>query len=227
LIDIYLITNLINGKQYVGKTQKGYLNRFNQHCLAYTHGCRNYISCAINKYGKDNFKIELITQVEDDTWEYWESYYIKKYKTHYSQGGYNITWGGDSNPMDIPCVIQKHKDACNTSEARKRYSEQAKQYNRSEKRKQVQKVFNEKYLTDPDWIYWNTRGLRAYNESRKIRVGMIENDQIIKEFDSLSDACSYLGVTNRSATAHIKRYADKINKNGKRAKFLGYSWTLL
>ena len=71
-------------------------------------------------------------------------------------------------------------------------------------------------------------GFRRYNESRKIKVGMIdESNEIIKKFDSLSDACNYLGVKDKSNTAHIKRYADKINKNGKRAKFLGYSWTLL
>ena len=55
MIDIYLITNKINGKQYVGKTQKGYKVRFKQHCNAYNHGYRNYISCAIHKYGADNF----------------------------------------------------------------------------------------------------------------------------------------------------------------------------
>lgn len=227
MVDIYIITNKINGKQYVGKTQKGYLYRFRQHCLAYSHGCRNYISCAIHKYGEDNFKVELIKQVDDDTWEFWEKYYINLYKTHYSCGGYNITYGGDSNPMDIQDVRIRHKQLCNTPEAVKRYSEQAKAYNHSEKRKEVQKAYNEKYLSDPDFVYYITRGLRAYNESRKIRVGMIEDDKIIKEFDSLSDACRFLGVTDKSATAHIKRYADKFNKNGKRAKYLGYSWTLL
>ena len=30
--DIYLITNLINGKQYVGQTTKGYLKRWRDHC---------------------------------------------------------------------------------------------------------------------------------------------------------------------------------------------------
>ena len=227
MVDIYLITNAVNGKQYVGKTQKGYQHRFRQHCSAYAHGCRNYISCAINKHGKENFTVKLIKQVDDDTWEYWEKYYIKYYHTHYTEGGYNITWGGDSNPMGIPEIRDKHRAKCNTPEARKRYSEQAKQYNHSEKRKEMQKIYNDKCLKDKDFVYYLTRGLREYCNSRKIRVGMIENDRIIKKFGSLSEACRYLGVTNKSYTAGIKRYADKFNKNGKRAKFLGYSWTLL
>ena len=31
-VDIYLITDLINNKQYVGQTNKGYKYRFKQHC---------------------------------------------------------------------------------------------------------------------------------------------------------------------------------------------------
>lgn len=221
MIDIYLITNILNGKQYVGKTQKGYLYRFNQHCLAYDHGCRNYISCAIHKYGRDNFKVELITQVNDDTWEYWENYYIKEYKTHYSQGGYNITWGGDSNPMDIPRVKQKHLEKCQSQEFREKQRQLSIGKLHSDKTKEL---CRQQTLKNLDVC---VSGFRAYNESRKIRVGMIENDVIVKTFDSLSDACRYLGCTDKSYTNGIKRYADKINKNGKRAKFLGYSWTLL
>ena len=227
---IYKITNKINNHFYIGQSVD-IKARFRGHIYSAFHledkDHNSPIHLAIAKYGKDNFKVELITQVEDDTWEYWEQFYIKQYKTHYSQGGYNITWGGDSNPMDIPDVVKKHKEMCNTPEAKKRYSEQAKKYNHSEKRKEVQKIFNERYKNDPEYLYKVTAGFRRYNESRKIRVGMIENDVIIKEFDSLSDACKYLGITDKSVTAHINRYADKFNKNGKRSKFLGYSWTRL
>jgi len=33
MTDIYLITNLINGKQYVGQTRNGYIDRFHRHLL--------------------------------------------------------------------------------------------------------------------------------------------------------------------------------------------------
>ena len=67
MVDIYLITNKVNNKQYVGKTQKGYLNRFKEHINAYSHGERQYLHCAMNKYGSENFKVELLAQVEDDS----------------------------------------------------------------------------------------------------------------------------------------------------------------
>lgn len=112
MIDIYLITNKINGKVYVGKTQIGYKKRFGQHCRAYNYGNRTYISCAIHKYGKENFELKLLAQVEDDSWEFWEKFYIQKYKSLYTQNGYNITEGGDSNPMDSEESIQKHNKIC-------------------------------------------------------------------------------------------------------------------
>ena len=221
MIDIYLITNKINGKQYVGKTQKGYKVRFKQHCNAYNHGYRNYISCAIHKYGADNFTTELITQVADDTWEYWENYYIKYFKTHYTQGGYNVTWGGDSNPMDIPTVKEKHKQACNTPEFKEKQRKHSLNEHHTEQTKQL---CRENTLNNLDVCIAR---FRQDNESKKIRIGMIVDNKIVKEFDSASDACEYCGRPRKEAGNLIKKGVDKFKKNGERAKFYGYSWTLL
>lgn len=221
MIDIYLITNKINGKRYIGKTKKSYQERFKEHCLSYNHGCRTYIACAIHKYGKDNFSIQLIDKVKDDTWKYWENYYIKKYNSHYTQGGYNITWGGDSNPMDIPLVREKHLEKCQSQEFIEKQRKKSLGKLHSDKTKEL---CRQRTLANLDVCI---AGFKKYNESRKTKVGMIENDVIIKEFDSLSAACAYLGCNRKSYTSCIKRTADKFNKNGERAKFLGYSWTLL
>lgn len=222
MVDIYLITNLINDKKYVGKTTRGYKLRFEEHCKFPSSAIGN----AINKYGRENFKLDLIAKVADEDWKYWETFYIHKYKSHFTEYGYNITWGGDCNPMDVPEIVEKQKAACNTEEAKKRYSEMAKKWNNSEKRKQVQKKFNEKYFKDPDYIYRCTRGFREYNESRRVRVGIIENEQVVVEFESLSDACEFTGRPTKEA-GNILKVADKYNKNGTRKKMFGYSWTKL
>lgn len=218
MIDIYLITNQINGKQYVGKTQKGYKYRFHQHCLAYEHGVRNYISCAIHKYGKDNFHVELIKQVEDDTWEYWENYYIRQYHTHYTEGGYNITWGGDSNPMDVPAVRLKHDLKCKSESFRELQHELSIGKKHTEETK---KLCQQNTLNNLEVC---TRGFRKYNDSKKVAVGMLQDDKIVKIFESASAACAYFDKPTKEA-GHLLFVCDKFNKNGKRARFFGYSWT--
>ena len=65
MVNIYLITNLINNKQYVGKTVYSLTHRFQGHCTNGTNkNC--YLHQAIQKYGKENFKIELLEEVTDD-----------------------------------------------------------------------------------------------------------------------------------------------------------------
>ena len=220
--EIYVITNTINGKQYVGQTSVGYEKRFNRHCISYKYGVRTLICCAIEEFGRENFTVSLVREVPDKDADFWEMFYIHCYKTHISKGGYNITYGGKSNPMDIEYARNKHNDACHSdSFIEKQRTKGFKQITSDEKRQKCR----EATLNNLDVCL---AGFRAYNESRKIKVGMLDdNENIIMIFDSLSDACRYLGADNKSYTSAIKRYADKYNKNGKRSKFLGYSWTLL
>ena len=226
MIDIYLVTNKVNGKQYVGKTQVGYMNRFKQHCRSYENGERHYLACAIHKYGPDNFSVELLAQVSDDSWEFWEQYYIAQLHTHYTEGGYNVTRGGDYNPMDDPSVVAKHDSICKSEYFRN--LQRALQTGRKHS-EETKELCRRKTLSNLDVCM---QGCQKYNDSRKTRVGMISDNKIIKVFESLSDAAHYVSDNcdkykyNTGNTSQIKYYADKFNKNGKRAKFLGYSWTL-
>ena len=93
---IYKVTNLINGKVYVGKTKHNLMVRKNNH-LAYTR-YNYYKSCfhdAIHKYGEDNFKWEIIDSVMfAESLNELEKYYIKKFNSRVPNG-YNMTDGGD------------------------------------------------------------------------------------------------------------------------------------
>ena len=90
---IYLITNLVNGKQYVGQTIRTIEDRWGNH-LCKNSGC-TAMRRAIEKYGKESFEIHEIdsakTQSELDSKE---RFWIRELNT-LSPNGYNLTSGGD------------------------------------------------------------------------------------------------------------------------------------
>ena len=227
--DIYLITNLITGKQYVGQTIKGYLNRFDKHCFyaknPIKRKCPQLIDRVIATYGIENFKVELLETVDIKLKDEKEKYYIKLYNT--LESGYNLTPGGDYNPMNDPDIRKRHKELMTS----KKMIDKIK--------KSVNEAYTPKlkaWFSDHSkaiWEFWTeeqklncVRGFIAYNESKKQKVIMLDSDEnIIKKFDSLSDACRYFNVPISNA-GNIKRYCDKYNKSGKRSTYLGYKWTL-
>ena len=57
---IYKCTNLINGKIYIGQTIKGLKRRKALHEITADKNRGFYFHNAIRKYGKENFKLEII-----------------------------------------------------------------------------------------------------------------------------------------------------------------------
>lgn len=85
---VYLITNKINGKKYVGQSIDIY-RRWYQHEREYHN---TLINLAIKKYGISNFEFEIIEIVEDrskliDSEQHWISYYNTLSTNH---RGYNV-----------------------------------------------------------------------------------------------------------------------------------------
>lgn len=87
---IYVITNKINGKQYVGQTSRDIDTRFHEHC-AETRG-NSKLHSAIQKYGWQNFKVEQLEEVSLSDLDEREKYWISKLDT--KENGYNILIGG-------------------------------------------------------------------------------------------------------------------------------------
>lgn len=94
---IYAVTNLINGKKYVGRTSNPEA-RFARHKLDARNGSDLVFHMAIRKYGEDSFEMEIIDKCEsvEEAIEL-EKKFISELKTHIheSSGGYNMTSGGD------------------------------------------------------------------------------------------------------------------------------------
>lgn len=66
MFNIYLITNKINGKEYVGMPGQGYMNRFKDHiaCSRNADKYKTVLYNAIRKYGEENFSVKLLEQVD-------------------------------------------------------------------------------------------------------------------------------------------------------------------
>ena len=110
---IYKITNTINGKYYIGQTIQNVKERFYQHCAT---KCSKAVSNmaihrAIKKYGKSNFTVEVIEEIDSTNLNDRERYWIKYYNSY--NNGYNSTKGGQDGcksfkDLDVESIIKEY-----------------------------------------------------------------------------------------------------------------------
>lgn len=121
---IYVITNDINNKQYVGKTQyddiqirwKDHLNDFKKPFKE-----NRPLYRAMNKYGISHFSIKPLEYVKPtDNLEEREQYWIKELNTYHN--GYNATKGGDGKAsLDYEKLIEAYQELKSLTEVSKKY----------------------------------------------------------------------------------------------------------
>lgn len=95
---IYKTTNLINNKIYIGKKKGEFTDKY--------LGSGKYLKNAINKYGFENFKVEIVDycntlQEQNEKEKYWINYYRNQII-----GMYNISNGGDGGDI-FSCLPKK------------------------------------------------------------------------------------------------------------------------
>lgn len=104
---IYQITNDINDKIYIGKTETSLEQRFKEHCKdSQTKRCENRpLYRAMQKYGIEHFSISLIEQTDQP--EAREIFWIEKLGTY--KYGYNATLGGDGKRyLDYDKIVERY-----------------------------------------------------------------------------------------------------------------------
>lgn len=102
---IYVVTNKINGKQYIGQSNN-ILRRWYEHRNKSMNPKRkdefnSIFYAAIREYGLENFEIKILEECSEEELNDRESYWISKLDTFYD--GYNNDFGGN-----LPCYTKEH-----------------------------------------------------------------------------------------------------------------------
>ncbi len=95
---VYKIQNTIDGKLYIGKTQRTLRTRWLEHISDSRRPCTTYLHAAIKKHGPENFTIEPIANLQrfpSEMLDVAECSFIEVLETYNPAKGYNLTLGGD------------------------------------------------------------------------------------------------------------------------------------
>lgn len=206
---IYQITNDINGKIYIGKTEFSIEKRFKEHCqdAFRDRNEKRPLYAAMRKYGIEHFHIELIE--ETDNPEEREVFWIENKRSF--KNGYNATVGGDGKKyIDYDLVISTYKEI-------KSITDTAKALNIS-----ADSVSN--------ILHQNNISIISSSEVNLNKYGKITNmysleGEFLKSFSSTNEAAQYMinnNLTNCKKTT-IKQHITEVC-TGRRNTAAKYKW---
>lgn len=113
---IYVITNKINGKKYVGQSVD-IARRYSEHLrsaqpekysLKNIRDSKTPIHLAMQKYGIENFTLEILELCNKQELNEKEKFWIQNLETNHKDKGYNITSGGQD---DFQLTGENHSQA--------------------------------------------------------------------------------------------------------------------
>lgn len=222
---IYKITNVKNQKIYIGQTTKQRpTDRFSQHKYLASHPQQekniSYLHRTMNQNGVDNFKFEVIEQVDNALLNEREKYWIKQYNS-LAPNGYNLTSGGEgtvgfSRPQSqeqrkkkgesVKKYYQDHPQARETLSQRTK-----KLWENLEYREKVTNSNKRFYQQHPDMFKGKNNPMygkhhteealekiRAHAATRKLKIAQLNKDtlDVIQVFDGVKDAEKALNISH-------------------------------
>lgn len=107
---IYLVTNIVTGKVYVGKTGNTVHDRWTDHKSNARRGAEGYLYRSMRKHGEENFQVQTVAVVQTETEaNILERVWILLLESHKEAFGYNLTLGGDGVRMNEATKIKMSK----------------------------------------------------------------------------------------------------------------------
>lgn len=206
---IYQITNQINGKVYVGKTENSIEKRFKEHCLeaSKNRSEKRPLYAAMRKYGIENFQIELLE--ETDIPEEREVFWIEQKRSF--KNGYNATLGGDGKKyLDYDLIIATYKELQNMNKV-------AKLLNISPD--SVSKVLHQNNVP-----IFSIKEVQTKNFGKIINMYSLD-DIFIQSFPSVNEAARFMVKNNLTGCKHttIKQHITEVC-SGRRKTAAKFKW---
>ena len=219
---VYLRTNLVNKKKYVGQTENFNRRQNDWICLK-----NKYANKILTKdraeFGLDNFKTEIlaIVNTREEAWKL-EQQYIKELNTKFPNG-YNLSDGG-GGCLGIE-AWNKGLNGCFSDETRKKmseamkgrepwnkglkgcYSEETKQ--KMSEHKKGKKLSEETRNKLKGKTAWN-KGIKGVHfspdtEFKPISVLQLKDNEIVAIWDSIKDAAANVPKANPSPISRCCR----------------------
>ena len=193
---VYMHTNLINNKKYIGITRLEVEKRF---LKGRGYKGNIYFYNAIQKYGWDNFKHEvLLCNLTKEQAEMFEIELIKYYKATNPEFGYNIDAGGSvGSPLSESAkrkISLKNKGRIRTKEEREKHRQiHLGMHHTDEIRRKISNTMKEKRLNvgESNPMF----GTRAVNAKKILCTNTNE------VFNSIMEASKKLGLDFRLVSA--------------------------
>lgn len=209
---VYMLTNLINKKSYIGSS-RSLSNRFYSHfCLNYTkrkiRNSADTIYKSLSEYGYKEFELTIIEYCHEENLIIREQYYINLLKPEYNilkSAGSNL---GHKHLEETKIKIsEKVKGANNPSfgkepkeETRKKIGESLKYYHS-----------NNTYIKKKSYIRSIETKQKLSLRSKGVRIDIFNKEnQFIQSFPTITSAAKYYNISNRTISRRLmKGYCNK------------------
>jgi group I intron endonuclease len=170
---IYIIINLINGKQNIGQTTRSLKKRIGEHKKD-----GYLLSKAIRKYGIENFKVISFSCPEEDL-DWTETFLIKELKTQVPNG-YNLQPGGSKYKHHHKITKRKMKKYWANPKIKKEKSRKSKKQFETTEARTVLSNRRKKYIKEnPDKIIKSLeKNKKTWSNPKKRK----EQSKLIKKY---------------------------------------------